>query len=96
MGGKKHTSYDATMPAGAAVVELLAGWRAATTDDMHAPWRQTGGGGGSEFGKPAWFKALKLAFPSEHEPPSFKLWQLALADHVVRGSFIRRRHTKLS
>ena len=52
---------------------------------MPAPWRQTGGGGGSEFGKLKWLKALKTAFLPEEEPPRFKLWQLALADHVVRA-----------
>ena len=51
---------------------------------MPAPWRQTGGGGGSEFGKPKWLAALKVGFKTTESPPRFAIWQLALADHVVR------------
>ena len=51
---------------------------------MPAPWRQTAGAGGSEFGKLKWFAALKCGFKMGGETPHFKLWQLALADHVVR------------
>ncbi len=51
---------------------------------MPAPWRQTGGGGGSEFGKPKWLAALKDGYKTAEEPPRFTLWQLALADSVVR------------
>ena len=54
---------------------------------MPAPWRQTVGAGGSEFGKLKWFTALKCGFKTAGETPHFKLWQLALADHVVR--FVR-------
>ena len=42
------------------------------------------GAGGSEFGKPRWLAVLKAGFKNAGEPPEFKLWQLALADHVVR------------
>ena len=51
---------------------------------MPAPWRQTAGAGGSEFGKLKWLTALKCGFKKGGETPVFKLWQLALADHVVR------------
>ena len=61
---------------------MLESWKSATTD-MPAPWRQTAGAGGSEFGKLKWFAALKYGFKTG-ETPHFKLWQLALADHVVR------------
>ena len=62
---------------------MLESWKSATTD-MPAPWRQTAGAGGSEFGKLKWFAALKYGFKTGGETPRFKLWQLALADHVVR------------
>ena len=51
---------------------------------MQAPWRQTAGGGGSEFGKPRWHAALQAAYKPGVSPPVYNLWQLALADHVVR------------
>jgi hypothetical protein len=43
----------------------------------------TAGAGGSEFGKQKWLAVLKGGFKTAEEPPKFKLWQLALADHVV-------------
>jgi hypothetical protein len=63
---------------------LLEGWRSATTADVAAPWRMTAGAGGSEFGKQKWLAVLKGGFKTAEEPSNFKLWQLALADHVVR------------
>ena len=51
VGGKKRKRYDTSQVAGAAAAALIQTW-SATTEDMPAPWRQTGGGGGSEFGKP--------------------------------------------
>ncbi len=84
-GGLKRLEYDPATPDGAAALELIATLKAAKTGDVSAPWRQTVGAGGSEFGKPKWFAALKRAFPPlEGQPPVFRLWQLALADVVVR------------
>ena len=82
---KKCKRYDDAQAAGAAALALLQTW-GTTTADIQAPWRQTGGGGGSEFGKPKWIAALKGGFKTASEPPRFMLWQLALADHVVRHS----------
>ena len=84
VNGKTRKAYDASLPAGASAINLLASWGMATTPDMPAPWRQTGGGGGSEFGKPKWLAALKDGYKTADEPPRFTLWQLALADSVVR------------
>ena len=81
---KAPQEYDKAQKAGADAVALLESWKSATTDDMPAPWRQTAGAGGSEFGKPRWLAVLKAGFKNAGEPPEFKLWQLALADHVVR------------
>jgi hypothetical protein len=83
--------YDKAQPAGAAAVTLLELWKSNTSDDMPAPWRQTAGAGGSEFGKYKWFNVLKAGFKTPSEVPRFKLWQLALADHVVR---VEHRLTK--
>lgn len=80
----KRRTYDTTQTAGAEASSLLASWKSATTADMPAPWRQTAGAGGSEFGKLKWLTALKCGFKKGGETPVFKLWQLALADHVVR------------
>ena len=85
-GGKKRKTYNVSHPVGAAAVQLLTSWGSTASDDMPAPWRQTGGGGGSEFGKPKWFAALKDGFKTTVDPPRFQLWQLALADVVVRHS----------
>jgi hypothetical protein len=65
----------------------LETWKSAITTEMPAPWRQTAGAGGSEFGKLKWFNVLKLGFKTASDTPHFKLWQLALADHVVRASY---------
>ena len=81
---KPAQEYDKSQKAGADAVALLETWKSATTDDMPAPWRQTAGAGGSEFGKPKWLAVLKKGFKNAAETPEFKLWQLALADHVVR------------
>lgn len=75
--------YDDSRPDGAAAVKLIGDLKAAKTEAMPAPWRQTAGSGGSEFGKVAWFRTLATAFPSAASPPEFQLWQVALADHVV-------------
>lgn len=83
VGGKKRKEYDASQVAGAGAVAVIQSW-STTTQEIHAPWRQTGGGGGSEFGKAKWLAALKFGFKTVEEPPRFKLWQLALADQVVR------------
>ena len=83
-GGRSKTAYDTKQIAGAAAANLLTTWLGATTEDMQAPWRQTAGGGGSEFGKPRWHAALQAAFKPQASPPVYNLWQLALADHVVR------------
>lgn len=83
IGGKKRKRYDVSQAAGASAMALLSTWNT-TTGDIVAPWRQTGGGGGSEYGKPKWLAALKTGYKTADEPPHFKLWQLALADHVVR------------
>ena len=83
VAGKKCKRYDNTQTAGTAAQTLIQSW-STTTDDMPAPWRQTGGGGGSEFGKPKWLAALKAGFKTPENPPRFAIWQLALADHVVR------------
>ena len=85
VGGKKCKRYDATQPTGAAAEALIQTW-STVTDDMPAPWRQTGGGGGSAFGKPRWLAALKAGYKTTESPPRFSIWQLALADHVVRLS----------
>lgn len=77
--------YDISRPDGAAAVKLISDLKAAKTEAMPAPWRQTAGSGGSEFGKVVWYKTLTSAFPSSSTPPKFQLWQLALADHVVRA-----------
>ena len=82
--GTKATTYDPATPAGGEANKLLATWLASTTPDMQAPWRQTGGGGGSEFGKPRWHTTLQAAYKPQESPPVYKLWQLALAVHVVR------------
>ena len=81
---KTRREYDKSQPAGAAAVTLLELWKSNISDDMPAPWRQTAGAGGSEFGKYKWFNVLKAGFKTASEVPHFKLWQLALADHVVR------------
>jgi hypothetical protein len=73
--------------AGADAAALLETWKSAITTEMPAPWRQTAGAGGSEFGKLKWFNVLKLGFKTASDTPHFKLWQLALADHVVRASY---------
>ena len=83
-GARIKIEYDMTQPTGAAAANLVTGWLGATTEDMQAPWRQTAGGGGSEFGKARWHAALKAAYKPQSSPPVYKLWQLALADHVVR------------
>ena len=83
-GGKMRKAYDMTQPAGDAAAKLLQSWSGAMTPDMPAPWRQTGGGGGSEFGKPKWLVALKACFKTTADPPHFTPWQLGLADHVAR------------
>lgn len=81
--GKKRREYDVSQVAGATALAVIQAW-STITDDIYAPWRQTGGGGGSEFGKVKWLTALKVGFKTTEEPPRFKLWQLALADQVVR------------
>ena len=81
---KTRREYDTSQQAGSDAVALLDSWKGCTSVDMQAPWRQTAGAGGSEFGKIKWFNALKGGFKTAGEAPRFKLWQLALADHVVR------------
>ena len=93
-GRTKRLVYDDIRPDGAAAVKLINDLKAAKTESMPAPWRQTAGSGGSEFGKVAWYKTLKSAFPSSSSPPEFRLWQLALADHVVRSALFIM-HTNL-
>jgi hypothetical protein len=83
-GRTKRLVYDDNRPDGAAAVKLISDLKAAKTGSVPAPWRQTAGSGGSEFGKVAWYKTLMSAFPASSSPPEFQLWQLALADHVVR------------
>jgi hypothetical protein len=99
---KGRRDYDKTQKAGADAVALLEGWKSGTTEDVAAPWRMTAGAGGSEFGKPKWVAVLKGGFKTAEDPPKFKLWQLALADHVVRasaviygvvGCFVHHSHT---
>ena len=88
-GRTKRLVYDVNRPDGAAAVKLINDLKAAKTESMPAPWRQTAGNGGSEFGKVAWYKTLRSAFPSSSSsPPDFQLWQLALADHVVRNAVL--------
>ena len=89
IGGAKAREYDKSQKAGADAIAVLENWKSAMTDDMPAPWRQTAGAGGSEYGKPKWLAVLKAGFKNAAEPPEFKLWQLALADHVVRLSYPR-------
>ena len=72
-GGKKRKAYDVSQPAGDAATKLLQSWNGAMTADMPAPWRQTGGGGGSEFGKLKWLVTLKACFKTMVDPPSFKI-----------------------
>jgi hypothetical protein len=86
IAGKKRKRYDVAQAAGASAVALIQAW-STMTDDIIAPWRQTGGGGGSEFGKAKWLSTLKTGFRTAEEPPRFKIWQLALADHVVRATW---------
>ena len=86
-GRTKRLVYDDNRPDGAAAVKLIIDLKAAKTGSVPAPWRQTAGSGG-EFGKVAWYKTLVSAFPTSTSPPEFQLWQLALADHVVREAFV--------
>ena len=84
-GGLRQEAQGVRRFAGgsATALAVIQAW-STITDDIYAPWRQTGGGGGSEFGKVKWLTALKVGFKTTEEPPRFKLWQLALADQVVR------------
>lgn len=50
-----------------------------------------GAGGGSEYGKVSFFETLKSAFAPGSDPPVFKLWQLAMADFVVRAGLRTQR-----
>ena len=83
-GKDKRLVFDASSPSGAAALAHLAVLRSAKTAEMVAPWRQTAGHGGSEYGKYEYFEALKRAFARLGDVPEFKLWELALADSVVR------------
>lgn len=77
-------AYDMSSSMGQAADALLSSWRKSTTTTMRAPWRMTAGSGGSEFGSLQWYDTLKSGFGVTDEVPQFKLWQLALADHLVR------------
>lgn len=81
----EQLNYDKSTLTGTAAAALLATWSQATSAAMPAPWRMTAGSGGSEFGSLKWHDTLKSGFGRQNEDvPVFKLWQLALADHVVR------------
>lgn len=77
--------YDKDTAAGAAASAILEKWHRNKSPEMPAPWRMTAGNSGSEFGSVRWFEALKTAYGKNEAVPRFKLWQLALADHVVRA-----------
>ena len=85
----EQLDYDKSTSTGTAAAALLATWSQATSAAMPAPWRMTAGSGGSEFGSLKWrhdsTPLNKSGFGRQNEDvPVFKLWQLALADHVVR------------
>jgi len=78
-------NYDTSTRDGQDAKTLLEKWAQDTSDSLPAPWRMTAGSGGSDFGKPLWFLTLCRAFKKDPSAPGeFKLWQLALADLVVR------------
>ena len=79
--------YDKNIPAGAAIVRLLDGWRTTASGEnspITAPWRQTVG---AEFGNARWVRTLQLAFNKSTSSSTLELWlwQLALADYTVRA-----------
>ena len=76
--------YDKSTSLGLAASTQLVNWLKETTNVVRAPWRMTAGSGGSEFGSLLWYETLKSGFGATDDVPQFKLWQLALADHVVR------------
>lgn len=85
----QSTVYDTSTAAGAAALAILEKWERNKSAEMPAPWRMTAGNSGSEFGSVRWFEALKAAYGVEGAVPRFKLWQLALADHVVSAAPVR-------
>lgn len=85
--------YDTSTRDGQDAKALLEKWAQEMSDNLPAPWRMTAGSGGSDFGKPLWFLTLCRAFKKDASAPGqFKIWQLALADLMVRVRSRRTRH----
>ena len=87
---KGQRRYDTTTRVGQEAVALLKTWSAALDGnagvDQPAPWRQTAGNNGSEFGRLQYLEALFAAYKKKGTSAEFALWELAHFDLMVRNA----------
>jgi len=84
--GKRE--YDISTKLGQDAVALLQTWSTALDSNLGgpqaAPWRQTAGNHGSEFGQQQYLKALFSAYKKKGTSADFALWEIAHFDLMVR------------